>query len=238
MKLDILAFGAHPDDVEISASGTLLIHIEKGYTCGIVDLTRGELGTRGSAEFRDEEAKMASEIIKIHARENLRMEDGFFQNDKINQLKIVSVIRKYKPEIILCNAITDRHPDHSRAAALISTAIFLSGLQKVVTTFNDTQQERWKVKAHYHYVQDRYIKPDIAVDISSVWDIKMKAILAFSSQFYDPSSKEPDTEISGKDFIDFLAGRAMEMGRPLGVQYAEGFTSPRLPGVTNLFNLL
>ncbi len=238
MKLDILAFGAHPDDVEISASGTLIVHIENGYKCGIVDLTRGELGTRGSAEYRDDEAKRASEIIKIHARENLRMEDGFFQNDKINQLKIVSVIRKYRPEIILCNAIIDRHPDHSRAAALISTSIFLAGLHKVITTFNDTPQERWKVKAHYHYVQDRYIKPDIAVDISSVWDKKMQAIRAFSSQFYDPFSTEPDTEISGKDFIEFLSGRAMEMGRPLGVQYAEGFTSPRLPGVSNLFNLL
>ena len=238
MKLDILAFGAHPDDVEISASGTLLVHIAKGYKCGIIDLTRGELGTRGSAEQRDEEAKRASEIIGIHARENLSMEDGFFYNDKANQLKIVSIIRKYKPEIILCNAITDRHPDHSRAASLISTSVFLAGLHKVITINNDISQERWKVKAHYHYVQDRYIKPDIAVDISSVWEKKMASILAFSSQFYDPSSTEPDTEISGKDFMEFLSGRAMEMGRPLGVQYAEGFTSPRLPGVTNLFNLL
>ena len=238
MKLDILAFGAHPDDVEISASGTLLVHIAKGYKCGIIDLTRGELGTRGSAEQRDEEAKRASEIIGIHVRENLSMEDGFFYNDKANQLKIVSIIRKYKPEIILCNAITDRHPDHSRAASLISTSVFLAGLHKVNTMNNDIPQERWKVKAHYHYVQDRYIKPDIAVDISSVWEKKMASILAFSSQFYDPSSTEPDTEISGKDFMEFLSGRAMEMGRPLGVQYAEGFTSPRLPGVTNLFNLL
>ena len=238
MKLDVLAFGAHPDDVELSASGTLLVHIEKGYKCGIIDLTRGELGTRGSAERRDEEAIIASEIMKIHVRENLRMEDGFFQNDKVNQLKVATIIRKYKPEIILCNAIDDRHPDHSRAAELISTSIFLAGLDKVITTFNDLPQVRWKVKAHYNYVQDRYIKPDIAVDISKVWHKKILAIRAYSSQFYDPVSTEPETEISGKNFIDFLAGRAIEIGRPLGVQYAEGFTTPRLPGVSNLFNLL
>ena len=238
MKLDILAFGAHPDDVEIGSSGTLILHIQKGYKCGIIDLTRGELGTRGTADTREKESKVASKLIGIHLRENLFMEDGFFQNDKINQLKIVTIIRKYKPEIILCNAITDRHPDHSRAAALISTAIFLAGLEKVETFFESILQERWKVKSHYHYLQDRHIKPDIAVDISSVWDKKMEAVKAFTSQFYNPNSTEPETEISRKDFLEFLSGRAMEMGRPLGVQYAEGFNAPRLPGVTDLFNLL
>ncbi len=238
MKLDILAFGAHPDDVEISASGTLIVHIEKGYKCGIVDLTRGELGTRGNAEQREEESQVASKILKIHIRENLNLDDGFFMNDLVNQLKVVTVIRKYNPEIILCNAINDRHPDHSRAAELISNSIFLAGLTKVKTTYKNTPQERWKVKAHYHYIQDRYIKPDIAVDITSVWDRKMQAIRSFSSQFYDPLSTEPDTNISGKDFLDFLAARSIEMGRPLGVQYAEGFTSPRLPGVADLFNLI
>ncbi len=238
MKLDILAFGAHPDDVEISCSGTILIHIKKGYKCGVVDLTRGELGTRGTAETRDMEARRATEIMGIHVRENLGMEDGFFLNDKVNQLKIAAVIRKYRPEIILCPAITDRHPDHSRAATLISTAIFLAGLHKVITTQNEKLQERWKVKAHYHYLQDRHIKPDIAIDISPVWEKKMEAVKAFTTQFYDPASTEPETEISRKDFLEFLSGRAMEMGRPLGVQYAEGFTSPRLPGVTDLFNLL
>jgi len=238
MKLDILAFGAHPDDVEISCSGTIIVHIKKGYKCGVVDLTRGELGTRGNAETRDAEAKHATEIMGIHLRENLGMEDGFFLNDKSNQLKIVAIIRKYKPEIILCPAITDRHPDHSRAAALVSTSIFLAGLQKVITTLDEKIQERWKVKAHYHYLQDRHIKPDIAIDISSVWQKKMESVKAFTTQFYDPASTEPETEISRKDFLEFLSGRAMEMGRPLGVQYAEGFTSPRLPGVTDLFDLL
>ena len=238
MKLDILAFGAHPDDVEISSSGTLLIHMEKGYKCGIVDLTRGELGTRGTADLRAEEAKIASGILGIHARENLQMEDGFFQNDRTNQLKVVAVIRKYRPEIILGNAISDRHPDHSRASALISNAVFLSGLHRVKTTFENVEQERWKVKCFYQYMQDRYIKPDFAVDISSVWEKKMKAILAFSTQFYNPSSAEPETEISGLDFIEFLSGRAREIGRPLGVQYAEGFTAARLPGVKDLFNLI
>lgn len=238
MKLDILAFGAHPDDVEISSSGTVLIHILKGYKCGIVDLTRGELGTRGSAETRETEAKRASEIMGIHIRENLNMEDGFFLNDKAHQLKIISVIRKFQPEIILCPAISDRHPDHSRAAALISTSIFLAGLQKVITTFDNVSQQRWKVKAYYHYLQDRHIKPDIAVDITSVWKKKMESIMAFSTQFYNPASSEPETEISRKDFFDFISGRAVEMGRPLGVQYAEGFTTPRLPGVSDLFNLL
>jgi bacillithiol biosynthesis deacetylase BshB1 len=238
MKLDILAFGAHPDDVEISCSGTILIHIDKGYKCGIIDLTRGELGTRGTAETRDNEARRASAIIGIHARENLNMEDGFFVSDKTNQLKIVTVIRKYKPEIILCPAITDRHPDHSRAASLVSTSVFLAGLHKIVTSVDEKIQERWKVKAHYHYLQDRHIKPDIAIDISSVWEKKMEAVRAFGTQFYDPDSTEPETEISRKDFFQFLSGRAMEMGRPLGVQYAEGFTTPRTPGITNLFDLL
>jgi bacillithiol biosynthesis deacetylase BshB1 len=238
MKLDLLAFAAHPDDVEISAGGTVLVHINKGYKCGIIDLTRGELGTRGTIATREEEAKRSNEILGIHVRENLGMEDGFFLNDRLNQLKIVSLIRKYQPEIVLCPAIADRHPDHSRAAALVSASTFLSGLLKVETSYNNMPQEKWKVKAHYHYLQDRYIKPDIAVDISEVWEKKMEAIRAFSTQFYDPGSTEPETEISRKDFFDFLAGRAMEMGRPLGVQYAEGFTTARLPGVKDMFNLL
>ena len=238
MKLDILAFGAHPDDVEISSSGTLIVHIAKGYKCGIVDLTRGELGTRGSADLREKEAKAASEILGIHIRENLNMEDGFFQNDKINQMKVVSVIRKYQPEIVLCNAISDRHPDHSRAAALVASGVFLAGLSRLKSTMEGKEQERWKVKAHYQYIQDRYIKPDFAVDITSAWEKKMKSILAFSTQFYNPSSDEPQTEISGLDFIEFLSGRAREIGRPLGIEYAEGFTASRLPGVQDLFNLL
>ena len=237
MKLDILAFGAHPDDVELSASGTLIKQMEMGYKCGIVDLTRGELGTRGSAEIRDKEAARSSEIMGIHIRENLKMEDGFFQNDKPHQLKIVSVIRKYQPQIILCNAINDRHPDHARAAALILNAVFLAGLAKVKTEQEGVEQERWKVKAVYHYIQDKYIKPDIIIDISSCWNKKMETIKAFSSQFYNPESNEPDTAISGKDFMEFLSERAIEMGRNIGANYAEAFSVTRTPGVKNLFDL-
>jgi N-acetylglucosamine malate deacetylase 1 len=238
MKLDILAFGAHPDDVELGAGGTLLMHLKKGYKCGIVDLTRGELGTRGSAELRDQEAKKAGEIIGVQVRENLGMEDGFFLNDRKHQLAIATIIRKYRPEIVLCNAIMDRHPDHARASTLTSMAVFLAGLQKVYTTYDGKQQDRWKVKANFHYIQDRHIKPDLAVDITEVWEKKMESVRAFASQFYNPSSSEPETEISGKDFLDFLTGRAMEMGRPLGIKYAEGFTTSRTPGVDDLFKLI
>jgi bacillithiol biosynthesis deacetylase BshB1 len=238
MKLDILAFGAHPDDVELSASGTLISHIRKGFKCGIVDLTRGELGTRGNAEIREQEARRASEIIGIHARECLNMDDGFFQNDKFNQLAVVSMIRKYQPDIILSNAIMDRHPDHSRASALVSIAVFLSGLIRIKTSINNKEQERWQTKAHYHYIQDRYIKPDLVVDITEVWEKKMESVLAFSSQFYNPDSKEPGTAISGKDFLNFLEARAIESGRQIGVMYGEGFTAERFVGVKSLKDLL
>lgn len=239
MKLDILAFGAHPDDVELSASGTLILQVQKGYKCGIVDLTRGELGTRGNPDLRENEAKKATAVMGIHARENLGMEDGFFQNDRENQLKIAAVIRKYRPEIILSNAIMDRHPDHSRASALVNVAVFLAGLSKVkLSSGENTQLERWKTKAHYHYIQDRYIKPDFVVDISSTWEKKMESILAFSSQFYNPGSDETETEISSKDFVDFLKARAVEMARPIGVQYAEGFVAGRTPAVNDLFRLI
>ena len=238
MKLDILAFGAHPDDVELSASGTIINQIAKGYKVGIVDFTRGELGTRGDAETREREAKKASEIMGIHARENLMMDDGFFMNDREHQMKVVASIRKYQPEIILCNAISDRHPDHARAASLVTNAVFLSGLIKIETKDNGKNQERWKVRAVYHYIQDRHIKPDICIDISDVWEKRMDAVRAFSSQFHNPASTEPATAISGKDFIDFLAARAIETGRNIGVQYAEGFTTQRTPGFKDLFDIL
>lgn len=238
MKLDILAFGAHPDDVELCAGGTLLVHIKKGYKCGIVDLTRGELGTRGNAAKRTEEANHSSEILGVQVRENLEMEDGFFINDKTHQLAIASVIRKYKPEIILSNAVSDRHPDHGRAAALITNAVFLAALSRLSSTSAGQLQEAWRVKAHYHYIQDRYIRPDLAIDITEYWDKKMESILAFKTQFFDPLSTEPKTPISEKEFLQFLEARSMEMGRQSGFQYAEGFTCERIPGVTDLFNLI
>ncbi len=238
VKLDILAFGAHPDDVELCAAGTLLVHLNKGYKCGIVDLTRGELGSRGTAATRMEEANKSSEILGIHVRENLEMEDGFFQNDKAHQLSIASVIRKYRPKIVISNAISDRHPDHGRAAALITNGVFLAGLKKVSTTLAGQLQESWRIKAHYHYIQDRYIKPDIVIDVSAVWEKKMEAILAFKSQFYDPDSIEPVTPISSMEFLKFIEGRSIETGRQAGFHYAEGFTCERTPGVKDFFNLV
>jgi bacillithiol biosynthesis deacetylase BshB1 len=237
MKLDILAIGAHPDDVELSAGGTLLVHLKRGLKCGIVDMTRGELGSRGNAAIRLEEANRAAEILGVHVRENLEMEDGFFLNDKAHQLSIASVIRKYRPEIILSNAVSDRHPDHGKAAVLVTNAVFLAGLARVSTTSAGQLQEAWKVKAHYHYLQDRFIQPDFVVNVTEVWEKRMEAIFAFKTQFYDPASKEPQTPISTKEFIDFLSARAMDIGRPCGFHYAEGFTVERTIGVSDLFNL-
>lgn len=234
MKLDILAFGAHPDDVELSASGTLINHIKKGYKCGIVDLTNGELGTRGTAETRKEEAEASSKIIGIIARENLNLADGFFTNDGDHRLEVVKMIRKYQPSIVLCNAISDRHPDHGRGASLVSDAIFLSGLVKVVTQIGGVDQLPWRPQAVYHYIQDRFIKPDFVVDVSDVWEQRMESVKAFKTQFYQADSTEPDTAISSKEFLDFLKGRAMEYGRPAGFQFAEGFTVERYPGINDL----
>ncbi|MBK6986920.1 MAG: bacillithiol biosynthesis deacetylase BshB1 [Bacteroidetes bacterium] len=234
MKLDILAFGAHPDDVELSASGTLINHIKKGYKCGIVDLTNGELGTRGTAETRKEEAEASSKIIGIIAREYLNLADGFFNNDGDHRLEVVKMIRKYQPSIVLCNAISDRHPDHGRGASLVSDAIFLSGLVKVVTQIGGVDQLPWRPQAVYHYIQDRFIKPDFVVDVSDVWEQRMESVKAFKTQFYQADSTEPDTAISSKEFLDFLKGRAMEYGRPAGFQFAEGFTVERYPGINDL----
>lgn len=232
MKLDILAFGAHPDDVEISCAGTILKHIDLGYKCGIIDLTQGELGTRGSAELRLVEAENAKSILGISARENLGFADGFFQNDKEHQLPIINMIRKYRPEIVLANSIQDRHPDHGKGAKLVADACFLAGLIKV-----ETRQEAWRPKAVYHYIQDEFIHPDLTVDVTPYFDKKIEAILAYSSQFYNPQSDEPDTPISGKEFLDFLKGRARTYGRPIGAELAEGFTAARNIGVRNLFDL-
>lgn len=238
MKLDILAFGAHPDDVELSASGTLINHIKMGYKCGIVDLTNGELGTRGTAETRKQEADASSKIIGIIARENLNLADGFFTNDGDHRLEVVKMIRKYRPSIVLCNAISDRHPDHGRGASLVSDAIFLSGLVKVVTQIGGVDQSPWRPQAVYHYIQDRFIKPDFVVDVSDVWEQRMESVKAFKTQFYQADSTEPNTAISSKEFLDFLKGRAMEYGRPAGFQFAEGFTVERYPGIKDLTVLL
>lgn len=238
MKLDILAIGVHPDDVELSASGTLVKHIALGKTAGILDLTRGELGTRGSAALRTEEAMKSAKILGLSMREQLTMPDGFFENNESNQKHLIKVIRKYQPEIVLCNAISDRHPDHGRAAKLASDACFYSGLVKVETRADDNSlQAAWRPKVVYHYVQDRYMKPDFVVDISAHMDTKMESILAFSSQFYDPDSKEPETPISSKNFMENIKAKAMIFGRDINCTYAEGFTVERHIGVENLFNL-
>lgn len=237
MKLDILVFAAHPDDAELACGGTILKHIKAGKKVGIVDLTGGELGTRGNAELRAKEAAAACRVLGINMRENLGFADGFFQNDKEHQMKIIPVIRKYQPEIILCSAVTDRHPDHGRGGKLVSDANFYAGLMKVKTTVDGKSQTCWRAKAVYHYIQDRYLKPDFVIDITDVMEKKMKAIHAYKSQFYSELSQEPSTPISTKEFIDSLYARAAEYGRPIGVRYAEGFTAERITGVNSLFDL-
>jgi bacillithiol biosynthesis deacetylase BshB1 len=232
-KLDILVFAAHPDDVELACSGTVLKHISLGYKVGIVDLTKGELGTRGSAAIRSEETKVASELLGIHIRENLGFRDGFFEIDEVHLLKVAEVIRKYQPEIILANAASDRHPDHKRAGDLVSRANFLSGLLKVQTD----NQTHWRAKAVYRYIQDNYMEPDFVVDISGFETKKLEAIKAFKSQFYDPNSNEPSTPISREDFLEFVLARAKQFGRPINAEYGEGFTVERYIGVDNLLSL-
>jgi bacillithiol biosynthesis deacetylase BshB1 len=238
MKLDILAFAAHPDDVELSCSATLLLHKSLGKKIGIVDLTRGEMGTRGTPELRMQEAEAASKILRLDARENLGFEDCFFTNDKTHRMKVASVIRKYQPEIVLANAVADRHPDHGRAAKLVAESCFLAGLKNTETFLDGKAQEAWKVKTLYHYIQDRYIKPDVVVDVSEWFDKKMEAVLSFKSQFYNPVSTEPDTPISSKNFLEFLRSRAEETGHAIGVKYGEGFTASRTLGIKNLSDLI
>ncbi len=238
MKLDVLAFGAHPDDVELSCSGTLMKLIDSGKKAGIIDLTRGELGTRGSAELRTKEAAAAAEIMKVSVRENLGLSDGFIGFSKEELTEVIKKIRKYKPEIVLCNAIRDRHPDHGKGSNLVSEACFLSGLVKIETNDNGVSQEPWRPKAVYHYIQYYSIEPDFVVDMSSYMERKMKAIKAYSSQFYDPSSKEPETVISKPEFLNEVEYRGKELGRIIGKEYAEGYTTERYIGVKDLFDLL
>lgn len=238
-KLDILAFAAHPDDVELSCSGTLASHIAMGYKVGVIDFTRGELGTRGTPETRKEEADKATEILKIHVRENLGFADGFFRNDQEHQIGVIEVIRRYQPTIVLANAVSDRHIDHGRAAQLTHDACFLSGLRKIHTKEQDgSLQNPWRPQAVYHYLQDRYLHPDLIMDITPFWDVKVQAIKAYKTQFYDPNSEEPETPISSSDYFNFLEARAREMGRLIGVTFGEGFMKNTPIGATNLMKLL
>lgn len=237
MKLDILAIGAHPDDVELSCSGTILKHIAQGKKVGILDLTVGELGSRGSGELRLIEANNAAKVLGVVVRENIGLSDGFFRNDKESQLEIIKMIRKYKPEVVLANAIKDRHPDHGRASKLISEACFYSGLIKIETELDGIKQDKYRPKAVYHYIQDRFIEPDFVVDVTDFVDKKIDAIKCFSSQFFDPTSKEPETPISSEDFLVFIKARMMQYGREIGVKYAEGFTAERNIGIDDLLSL-
>ncbi|UUC44048.1 bacillithiol biosynthesis deacetylase BshB1 [Flavobacterium cerinum] len=238
MKLDILAFGAHPDDVELGCGATLAKEISLGKKVGIVDLTRGELGTRGSAEIRDEEARKAAEILGVTVRENLKFRDGFFVNDETHQLEIIKMIRKYRPEIVLCNAIDDRHIDHGKGSKLVSDACFLSGLRRIETEVEGVLQEAWRPKVVYHYIQWKNITPDFVVDVTGFIDKKVAAILAYGSQFYEPNSSEPTTPIATKNFLDSLHYRSQDLGRLIGTDYAEGFTAERYLAVSSLENLM
>lgn len=239
MKLDILVMAAHPDDAEMSCAGTMAIAIEKGRKVGIVDFTRGELGTRGTPEIRAAEAKAASEILSISVRENLDFRDGFFKNDEEHQMKLIKTIRRYQPDIVLANAVEDRHPDHGKGAAIAVDACFLSGL-RMIRTFEDdgTEQPAWRPKFLYHYIQDRYVKPDLVVDITKYWDLKEASIRAYKSQFYNPNSDEPESYLTSPEFLDFLKARSQEMGHSIGARYGEGFTKTKMLGVKDLFDLI
>lgn len=237
-KLDVLAFGAHPDDVEISAGGTIAQLVQSGKRVGIIDLTRGELGSRGSAELRDQEALEAAGILGIAVRRNLALKDGFFEHNEAAVRAIVSCIRLYQPDIVLANSIRDRHPDHGRAGKMVAEAAFLAGLRKIETIHEGNPLPEWRPKAVYHFIQDYFIEPDVVTDVSAFFDLKMQSIQAYKSQFYDPNSKEPTTPISGPEFFDFLKARALQFGRPIGVLYGEGFNVSRYVGVRSLTDLL
>lgn len=240
MKLDILVFGSHPDDAELGAGATIAKEVANGKKVGIVDLTRGELGTRGTAEIRAREATRAAEILGIAVRENLGFADAFFTNDRKHQLEVIKMIRKYRPDIVLCNAVEDRHIDHAKGSKLVSDACFLSGLVKVETKLDGGEQgqDAWRPKLVYHYIQWKNLKPDFVVDVSDYMDIKTRAIMAYDSQFYDPDSKEPETPISSKNFTDSVLYRARDLGRLIGVEYGEGFTAERYVAVKDLGSLI
>ena len=234
MKLDILVFAVHPDDAELGCSGTILKHIAAGKKVGIIDLTRGELGTRGTAETRDQESADSSRILGIHVRENLGMRDGFFKNDEEHQLKIIQVIRKYNPEIVLSNALYDRHSDHGRGGDLVNDAVFLGGLAKIKTELNGLDQGAFRPRLLLQYIQDRYIEPDILVDISDFWEKKMECVRAFKTQFYNPENDDQQTYISSPDFLKVIEARSREFGKSINAIHAEGFTSRKLLGIDDL----
>ena len=238
MKLDILGITAHPDDVELSFGGTLLVHNQNGYKTGVVDLTEGELGTRGTPEIRGKEAQEAGKILGLSARENLRLPDGFFENNKNNQLKVIEQLRRFQPRIVITNAIYDRHPDHTRGSQLVETAFFLSGLKEVKTNWDGKTQEAYRPEKLYFCIQSISREPDLLVDISSVIEKRREAINAFKSQFFDPDSKEPETYISSKNFMNMLDARALDWGLKIGVEFAEGFTVKHSIGVKSLFDLM
>lgn len=238
MKLDVLAFGAHPDDVELSCSGTIAKEVSLGKKVGIIDLTRGELGTRGTAEIRDQEAANAASVLGVSVRENLNMRDGFFVNDESHQMKVIGMIRKYRPEIVLCNAIDDRHIDHPKGSKLVSDACFLSGLIKIETELNGQKQEAWRPKLVFHYIQWKNIEPDFIVDISGFMDIKHQSILAYKSQFYNPENNEPITPIATKNFLDSVLYRSQDLGRLIGTDFGEGYTVERCLAINDLSKLI
>jgi bacillithiol biosynthesis deacetylase BshB1 len=238
MKLDILAFGAHPDDVELSCAGTLAVEINNGKKVGIVDLTKGEMGTRGNAKTRAEEAKKAAEILGVNVRENLGFKDALFLNDDAHKQKVIKMLRKYEPEVVFCNAIRDRHIDHGRASELVSEACFLSGLKKYQTIYKGESQDPWRPKQVYHYIQWYDIEPDFVVDISSTIETKIKSVKAYATQFHNPKSKEPTTPISSSNFMESISYRARNFGRVIGVDYAEGFTVERHLGIKSVFDLI
>jgi bacillithiol biosynthesis deacetylase BshB1 len=237
MKLDLLAFGAHPDDVEISMGGTIIRYVSEGKKVGIVDLTEGQLGTRGTVESRYAEAKAAQDMMGISVRHNLQMKDGFFEHNEENLLKVIEQIRRFRPEIVFGNSITDRHPDHGKGAKLVAEATYLAGLSKIKTQWDGILQEAYRPRLILHYIQDYFIQPSVVLDVSEYTHRKLEVIKCYKTQFYDPNSTEPDTPISRIDFLDFLQGRMKEFGRPIGAEYAEGFTTNKFLGVSDLFQL-
>lgn len=238
MTLDILAFGAHPDDVELGCGGTLAKEISNHKKVGIIDLTRGELGTRGSVELRDLEAKKAALVLGVSVRENLGLRDGFFQNNEENQMKVIEIIRKYRPKIVLCNAVSDRHIDHGKGSSLVSDACFLSGLRKIETFVEGVKQEAFRPQVVYHYIQWNQTQPDFVVDITGFMEAKLNAVLAYSSQFFNPNTQDPVTPIATQNFLDSLTYRAQDLGRMIGTDFAEGFTVERLLAVNYLEDLI
>lgn len=239
LKLDILVLAAHPDDAELGCGGTIARHVKMGHKVGVVDFTKGELGTRGTTETRASESAESAKILGLSVRENLGLADGFFKNDKEHQLVVIQAIRRYRPEIVLANAISDRHSDHPRAASLAYDSCFLSGLAKIETwDEHSKKQEAWRPKVVYHYIQSIFSEPDFVVDISGEWETKMAAIKSYKTQFFDPTSAEPQTYISTPEFLRMIESRAIELGHAIGTKYAEGFTVRRYPGVKSLLDLI